>query len=145
MKKSRLTDIQIMRDLDLKFARPLVLALGLMALLPSGHTQESLLKAENLVRLQSVPLSRPMTFEQVFSSELLDYVAWLSTRALDSSSAWGPANRGWNVYRLNLRIDLEEKMGQRWQTAAGTLRSLAQNPDTSLAQFWSDVLSIRDG
>ncbi len=125
----------------IRFARLLLAACAFMAAISASYAQESLVKAEALVRMQSIPLSRPMTFEQAYSAELLDYAAWLCMRALDTSSAWGPANRGWNLYRLNLRMDLEEKQNQRWQTSSGTIRSLSQNPDTSLAKYWSDALS----
>lgn len=106
--------------------------------------QESILKAEELIRLQDIPLSRPGTFEQQYSPEQLDYLAWLVTRALDKSSAWNPKNRAWALYRANVRYSQELSMRLRWQSSAGTLRSLAQNPDTALPKFYADMLSAQD-
>ena len=106
-----------------------------------ASAQEALVKAETLVGAQSIPMSRLMTFEQAYPAELLDYVSWLALRSLDSSSAWSPKNRGWNLYRINVRIDLEEKLRLRWQTAGGTIRSLSQTPETSLAKYWADTLT----
>lgn len=116
---------------------------GCLCLALSGLVsgQEALVKAEALVRAQTVPLSRPMTFEQAYPGEMLDYIGWLMLRTLDSSSAWTPNNRGWNLYRVNLAIDLEEKLRIRWQAASGTVRSLSQTPETSLAKHLADSLT----
>lgn len=121
--------------------RPLCAGLLLTASTGWSTAQESLLKAEALVRVQSIPISKVMNFEQAYSAEQLEFAAWLSVLALDSSSAWGPKNRGWNLYRVNMRIDMEEKLRSRWQSSSGTIRSLSQNPDTSLAKFWADALA----
>lgn len=119
----------------------LLLGSALACLTVSAGAQEALAKAESLVRVQSIPMSRLMTFEQAYPVEFLDYIGWLTLRSLDTSSSWSPKNRGWNLYRLNLRIDLEEKLRNRWQAAGGTIRSLSQTPDTSLAKYYADSIS----
>ena len=115
-----------------------------MVVAPLASAQEALVKAEALVGAQYIPMSRLTTFEQAYPDELLDYIGWLTLRSLDSSSAWSPKNRGWNLYRINLRIDLEEKLRLRWQTAGGTIRSLSQTPETSLAKYWADSLTTAE-
>lgn len=107
--------------------------------------QESIVKAEELIRLQSIPLSRPVSFEVQHPPEQLDYLGWITLRALDpGSSSWNPRNRAWNVYHANVRYGLEQTLRQRWQAAGGTIRSLAQNPDTALARFYADGLSMQE-
>ena len=110
------------------------------SLLSPVYGQPNLVKAEELVRSQSIPFSRVMTFEYVNPPESWDYLAWLVTRRLDASSAWGPQNIGWNLYLFNVRLDLEERFRLRWQTTAGSIRSLAQSAPTSLGKHYADNL-----
>lgn len=108
------------------------------SLLSPAYGQPNLVKAEELVRSQSIPFSRVMTFEYVNPPESWDYLAWLVTRRLDLSNAWGPQNIGWSLYLFNVRLDLEERFRLRWQTAAGSIRSLAQSAPTSLGKHYAD-------
>lgn len=130
-----------MIDLTIRRTRPWAAGFLCIALAGFASAQDALTKAEGLVRAQSIPLSKLMTFEQAYPAEVLDYLGWLTLRTLDTSSAWNPKNRGWNLYRINLQIDLEEKLRLRWQTASGAIRSLSQTPETSLAQFWANSLT----
>jgi hypothetical protein len=122
-------------------ATVLLCAFGVLA---SGgvDAQEALIKAEELVRLEDIPLSRPASFEAQHPPEQLDYLAWLTTRALDSSTSWNPRNRAWTLYRANIRYGLEQSLRERWASSAGVIRSLSENPDTSIAQFYADRLSL---
>jgi hypothetical protein len=106
-----------------------------------ASAQESIVKAEELIRLQDIPLSRPAPFETMHPPEQLEYLAWLALRATDTSTSWNPRNRAWTLYRANIRYSLEQSLRQRWQSSAGAIRSLAQNPDTALARFYADGLS----
>lgn len=111
------------------------------SLLSPVYGQPNLIKAEELVRSQSIPFSRVMTFEYVNPPESWDYLAWLVTRQLDTSSAWRPQNIGWNLYLFNVRLDLEERFRLRWQAAAGSIRSLAQSAPTALGKHYADNLT----
>jgi hypothetical protein len=122
----------------------LVLA-SLLCLVPfTVRAQDAIVKAEELIRLQWIPLSRQVSFEQHYPDEAIDYMAWRTLRMLDASSAWNPNNRAWNIYRVNIRYDTELTLRRRWQSGSGTIRSLAENPDTSLAKFYTDAITIEE-
>lgn len=108
---------------------------------PYVQAQESLVKGEALVRLQSIPLSKPMNYEQIYLDDQVELLTLLTTKALDSSAAWNTTSNGWNLYRINLRADLESALRQRVTTSNGTIRTLSQTADTSLAQHYADTLS----
>ncbi len=107
--------------------------------------QESIVKSEELIRLQDIPLSMPVSFDRAYQPEQLDYLAWIATRGLDpTSSSWTPRHRAWALYRANLRYSIEQSLRQRWTSAAGMIRSISQNPDTALARFYADALSAQE-
>ncbi len=118
----------------------------LVALLAMPATaQESIVRSEDLIRLQDVPLSMPVSFEQAHSSEQMDFLAWIATRALDpTSSSWNPRHRAWALYRANIRYSVEQSLRRRWAGAAGIVRSISQNPDTALAKFYADAFSPQE-
>ena len=115
--------------------RPAASAAAPMAAAPLSAT------AEELVRLQAIPLSQVTTFEQHYTSEDLDLLAWLMLRALDTSGAWTPRAPTWNLYRANIRNDIERMLRRGWLDFAGAIRSLAAAPPTSLARFYADALT----
>jgi len=118
-------------------------AILLLGTVPA-RAQESVVKAEELIRLQTIPLSRPVDFEAQHPPEQIEFLAWITLRALDLSSSWNPRNRAWSVYRANVRYSLDQTLRQRWQTAGGMIRSLSQNPDTALAKFYADGMSAQE-
>lgn len=107
--------------------------------------QESIAKSEDLIRLQDVPLSMPVSFERAYSSEQMDFLAWIATRELDpASSSWNPRHRAWGLYRANIRYSVEQSLRRRWAGAAGMIRSISQNPDTALARFYADAFTPQE-
>jgi hypothetical protein len=125
--------------------RTLGAALLVAFLAVPAAAQESIVRSEELIRLQDVPLSMPVAFERVYSSERLDYLGWISTRALDlTSSAWNPRHSAWALYRANIRYSVEQSLRRRWAGAAGMIRSISQNPDTALARFYADAFSPQE-
>jgi hypothetical protein len=84
------------------------------------------------------------TFEQHYSEEDLDLLAWLMLRALDTSGAWTPRTPTWNLYRANIRSDVERMLRRGWLDFAGAIRSLAESPRTSLARFYGDALTAAE-
>jgi len=110
-------------------------------LAPAG-AQESIIKAEQLIGLQQIPLAKPTAFEALHTAEQIDYLGWIALRAIDPSSSWNPRIPGWGTYRANIRYGVEQELRQRWQSAGGIVRSIAQNPDTSLAKFYADTLQV---
>lgn len=107
--------------------------------------QDPVTRAEDLIRLQQVPLSMPVTFEQAYSPEQMDFLAWIATRALDStSSSWNPRHRAWALYRANIRYSVEQSLRQHWAGAGSLIRSISQNPDTALAKFYADALAPQE-
>jgi hypothetical protein len=125
-------------------ARAVVLAAVFWLVAAPAPAQESVVKAEELIRLQTIPLSRPVAFEAQHPAEQIDFLAWITLRALDLSNSWNPRNRAWNVYRTNVRYSLDQTLRQRWQTAGGMIRSLSQNPDTALPKFYADGMSAQE-
>jgi hypothetical protein len=125
--------------------RTLGVALLVACLTMPAAAQESITRAEELIRLQEVPLAMPVSFERAYSPEQVDFLAWIATRALDpTTSAWNPRHRAWALYRANVRYTVEQSLRRRWADAAGVVRSLSQNPDTALARFYADALSPQE-
>ena len=125
--------------------RTLGAALLVAFLAVPAAAQESIVRSEELIRLQDVPLSMPVTFERAYTSEQMDFLAWIATRALDpTSSSWNPRHRAWALYRANIRYSVEQSLRRRWAGAAGTIRSISQNPDTALARFYADTFSPQE-
>lgn len=118
--------------------------LAVLTFANAARAQEALVKAEELIRLQDIPLARPASFESQHPPEQLDYLAWVVVRVLDKSSSWNPRNRAWALYRANVRYSMEQSLRERWKASAGIIRSLSQNPDTALAQFYADRLSPKE-
>ncbi|MBS7807242.1 DUF2059 domain-containing protein [Variovorax sp. PCZ-1] len=116
-------------------------ALLVASFVSPSQAQESLVKGETLVRLQTIPLSKPMNFEQKYVDDQIDYLARIGVKALDTSSAWNITSPGWNIYFVNLRADLEATLRQRTNSANASLRTLSQNAETSLAQTYASTLS----
>lgn len=121
-------------------------AAALVAFLAApAAAQDSIAKSEDLIRLQDIPLSMPVSFERAYSSEQMDFLAWIATRELDpASSSWNPRHRAWGLYRANIRYSVEQSLRRRWAGAAGTIRSISQNPDTALAKFYADAFSPQE-
>ena len=88
--------------------RAIVAAVWLCA--APAQAQDAIVKAEELIRLQMIPLSRPVAFEVQHTPEQLDYLAWMTLRSLDPTSAWNPRNRAWNLYYSNVRESLEQEL-----------------------------------
>jgi hypothetical protein len=121
-----------------------LLAAATLAAAPASRAQESIVKAEQLIRLQAIPLSVPQTFEQVYTAEHIDYIGWVTLRALGDSASWNPGTRGWGVYRANVRHSAELALRERWSKMGGVIRSMAQNPDTALAKHYADQMSLAE-
>jgi hypothetical protein len=104
--------------------RTLGVALLVACLTMPAAAQESITRAEELIRLQEVPLAMPVSFERAYSPEQVDFLAWIATRALDpTTSAWNPRHRAWALYRANVRYTVEQSLRRRWADAAGVVRS----------------------
>jgi hypothetical protein len=100
--------------------------------------------AEELVRLKAIPFSGAMEFERHYSEEDLELLSWLVVRALDASPAWTPRAPTWNLYRANIRNDIEVTLRRGWLDISAALRGLAESPRTSLARFYADTLSAEE-
>lgn len=124
--------------------RSLVIALTLSACGVGAMAQELLAKGEELVASEAIPLSRPMNFEQGHPDEFVELISLLALRSLDSSNAWNPHSAGWDMYRVNMLVDMDEKLRARWQTTSGRVRTLSQTPDTALARFFSEQLTAAE-
>jgi len=120
-------------------------ALLVACLAMPAAAQDALVRSEDLIRLQEIPLAMPVSFERAYSPEQMDFLAWIATRALDpASSAWNPRHQAWALYRANLRYSVEQSLRRRWAGTAGVVRSLSQNTDTALARFYADALSPQE-
>jgi len=125
--------------------RSVAAAILVAVLAVPAAAQESIARSEELIRLQDVPLSMPVSFERAYLSEQMDFLAWIATRELDrASSSWNQRHPAWGLYHANVRYSVEQSLRRRWTGAAGTIRSISQNPDTALARFYADALSLQE-